>query len=154
MNFTPLELRPAISAHAKALERWTLLNAYLTELQTYSLDVATVNIVDTSIATINATTSTDGTLAGVIKRETMSLVRKVEKHAKIVPRNYYKNFWMVLGMTAFGLPLGVALGAAIKNMGFMAIGMPIGMAIGVGVGMAYDKKAAEAGRQLSMEINY
>ena len=60
--------------------------------------------------------------------------------------------WLAIGMSAFGLPIGVAFGLSIGNIGLMAIGLPIGMAIGAAVGTGMDKKALEAGRQLDIEI--
>ena len=71
---------------------------------------------------------------------------------KIVPINHYRNLWMVIGMSAFGLPLGVAYGTSIGNIGMMAIGLPIGMVIGIAIGTNMDKKALADGRQLSIEI--
>ena len=75
-----------------------------------------------------------------------------EKELKIVPKNYYRNLWMVLGMSAFGLPLGVAFGLSLGNIGLLAIGLPIGMAIGTLVGSKLDKKALESGKQLDIEL--
>ena len=60
---------------------------------------------------------------------------------------------MAIGMVAFGLPMGVAFGAALGNMAFLAIGMPVGLAIGLAMGSGMDAKAAEEGRQLNIELN-
>ena len=57
-------------------------------------------------------------------------------------------------MSAFGIPIGVAFGSSVGNMGLLAIGMPIGMGIGIAVGAHMDKKAADQGRQLDLEIKY
>lgn len=89
-----------------------------------------------------------------MKRQQTEILKFVEKELKIVPKNYYRNLWVALGMSAFGLPLGVAFGLSIGNMGLMALGLPIGMAIGVLVGSSMDKKALEQGRQLDIEIKY
>ncbi|WP_051416939.1 hypothetical protein [Sediminibacterium salmoneum] len=59
---------------------------------------------------------------------------------------------MVVGMSAFGLPIGVAFGMSIGNLGMLGIGLPIGMAIGIGVGSSLDNKAKLAGRQLAFEV--
>ena len=71
---------------------------------------------------------------------------------KLVPKFYYRNLWMVLGMSAFGIPLGVAFSMSIKNMAFIGIGLPIGMAIGMIVGTNMDKKAFDEGRQLDVVL--
>ena len=59
---------------------------------------------------------------------------------------------LVLGMSVFGLPLGVAFGASLGD--FLGIGLPVGMAIGIAVGMEMDRKAYENGKQLDLEIKY
>lgn len=57
-------------------------------------------------------------------------------------------------MAAFGVPLGVALGLILDNMGLIGIGLPIGMLIGLAVGAHMDKKALDEGRQIDFEIKY
>jgi hypothetical protein len=36
---------------------------------------------------------------------------------------------MVLGMSAFGIPMGVAFGLSMGNIGLLGIGLPIGMGV-------------------------
>lgn len=59
---------------------------------------------------------------------------------------------MLFGFTAFGLPIGVAFGLSMGNIGLMGVGLPLGMAIGLAVGYLLDKKALNEGRQLNIEI--
>ncbi|MNR38502.1 hypothetical protein D3C85_1566120 [compost metagenome] len=90
----------------------------------------------------------------LIKQEQTAILKHVEKAHKIAPKNYYRNLWMLLGFTAFGLPIGVSFGLSIGNIGLMGVGLPIGMAIGAAVGSSMDKKALSEGRQLDIEIKY
>jgi hypothetical protein len=57
-------------------------------------------------------------------------------------------------MAAFGIPIGVAFGASLGSMAFLAIGIPIGMVIGLAIGSGMDKKAFEEGRQIDLELKY
>jgi hypothetical protein len=75
----------------------------------------------------------------------------IEKKHKIVPINYYRKLWMILGMSVFGIPMGLGVGLSIGNYGMLGIGIGAGMAIGVGVGTSMDKKAFNEGRQLDFE---
>lgn len=59
---------------------------------------------------------------------------------------------MLFGFTAFGLPIGVAFGLSLGNIGLLGLGLPIGMAIGFAIGSLLDKKAFTEGRQLNIEI--
>jgi hypothetical protein len=90
----------------------------------------------------------------LIKQKQTKIIKLLEKELKIVPKNYYRNIWLAVGMSVFGLPIGVAFGVSIGNMGLLAIGLPIGMAIGTLVGSRMDKKAFEENRQLDIEIKY
>ena len=58
---------------------------------------------------------------------------------------------MALGMSAFGLPVGIMISVLTGNYAFVSIGLPIGMGAGVAVGSAFDRKAATEGRQLNIE---
>lgn len=86
-------------------------------------------------------------------RKTQSyMLNQVVKKMKWIPKNYYRNLWMALGISVFGVPMGVLFGAALGNMAYMSTGIPIGMVIGIAIGSAMDKKAQAAGRQLNLEI--
>lgn len=61
---------------------------------------------------------------------------------------------MVLGMSTFGVPMGIGFGLIMKNMGLLGIGLPIGMGVGMGVGNYLDKKALDQGRQLNVDLKY
>jgi hypothetical protein len=100
------------------------------------------------IGGINVFSGTDQELIKAIKAGQSIFIKLLEKELKIVPQNHYQMQWMVLGMSVFGLLLGVAFGAAMGNMGLLGIGLPIGMAIGIAVGKGMDTKAKNEGRQL------
>ena len=80
------------------------------------------------------------------------VARLVEQDLKLVPRGYYRNLWMVLGMSAFGIPMGVVFGMLLDNIAFIGVGMPFGMMIGIALGESMDQKAAAEGRQLDVSL--
>lgn len=84
-----------------------------------------------------------------IKKAQTEILKLLEKEEKIVPVNHYRKLWMIMGMSTFGLPIGVAFGLSMGNLGMLGIGLPIGMAIGISVGSSMDKKAKSQGRQLT-----
>jgi hypothetical protein len=91
-------------------------------------------------------------LGKIIRRTQSRILILIEKELKLVTKNHYRNTWLAVGMSAFGLPIGVVFGAILENMAFIGIGLPLGMAIGIAVGTAMDKKASENGKQLDLEI--
>ncbi len=135
----------------KSHKTYTQFVELLNELSKKELPETIISALNTSVDKINASTLEGKQLCRFIKQEQTSLLRKIEKELKLVPKNYYRNMWMMLGMTAFGLPIGASIGVSIGNIGLLGIGLPIGMGIGIVVGSAMDKKAFKEGRQLGIE---
>ena len=83
-----------------------------------------------------------------IKKEESKILDYVKEKYGYVAKNHYMSLWIALGMSAIGVPIGVAIGLALDQLGFMGIGIGGGLAIGVAIGSAKDKKAKEQGKQL------
>ena len=132
-----------------SIEQFKQLNKLLNDKK---LPVKIIEKINFEIELLNSSQLVGNSLLHLIKKKQNKIIRLTEKELKIVPKNYYRNLWMVLGMSAFGLPLGVAFGLSMGNIGLLAIGLPIGMGIGVLVGSKLDKKASESGKQLDIEL--
>lgn len=152
MHLTQLNDNPNAALSAKSNLYHIQIEYILNDLNNRDLPDYVVNSINAAVEELNATTKTEYALHKLLKQKQTDIVKVLEKELKIVPINYYRNLWMVVGMAAFGLPLGVAFGTAIGSMGMMGIGLPIGMVIGIAVGTKFDKRAHEDGRQLSVEI--
>lgn len=113
---------------------------------------AIVEEINSNVEEINSIADSGRTLRKKVREKQTRIIRTLEKELKIVPKNYYRNIWMALGMAAFGIPLGVVFRMSLDNMAFLGIGLPIGLAIGLGVGAEMDKKAFREGQQLDIEI--
>lgn len=133
---------------------YALFTKLLSELEKRELPDEIVVSINKDIDEINSVTNSGNELRKQIKQRLQRIIKLLEKNLKLVPKNYYRNMWMVLGMSVFGVPMGVAFGTSLGNMGYLAIGLPIGLAIGIGVGDGMDKKALKEGRQLDIEIKY
>jgi len=130
----------------------TQIEFILRDLDGRDLPDYLIKSINADIEEINSTTKTDYALHNLLKKKQKEIVTLLEKEMKIVPINHYRNLWMVIGMSAFGIPLGFAFGMAIGTIALMGLGIPIGMVIGIAVGTNMDKKAQADGRQLSIEI--
>jgi hypothetical protein len=144
--------RHNISENLKAFNAYQQLGKLLNALAVKELPIETVDLINNEIDQLNSISIIDKVFVKVTKEKENRVIKLIEKKHKIVPKNYYKKLWMVLGMSAFGIPMGVLLGLSIGNMGMLGIGLPIGMAIGVGLGSSMDKKAYNEGRQLDFEV--
>lgn len=139
---------------SKALEIYAQFRTLLGELRKKELSQNSVASINSNVAKINESSHEGNDLRKLIKQSQTAILKEVEKEHKIVVKNYYRNLWMLLGFTAFGLPIGMLFGLSIGNMGMMGIGLPIGMAIGSVVGLSMDKKALAEGRQMDLEIKH
>nr|WP_319399770.1 hypothetical protein [uncultured Carboxylicivirga sp.] len=154
MKLAELTLREELNYDSKSGKRFRIFNGLLIEIAKKELPDTIVSQINGSIEAINTHPSLDKPLAQAIRAHQAKVLKLLEKQLKIVPKNYYRNLWMAIGMAGFGIPLGVAFGTAMNQMAFIGIGVPIGMTLGIGIGSEMDKKAEKEGRQLNMEINY
>ena len=154
MNIVDLKSREDISSDVKLSGVYSQLDEILQELNKKELPQSVIETINKDIEEVNSTLFTDSKLKKLVKKKQTKIIQLVEKELKIVPKNYYRNLWLAVGMSAFGVPIGVLLGSITGNMGLLAIGLPIGMGIGIAVGTRMDTKASEEGRQLDMEIKY
>ena len=144
----------------KTFENEKIQNGYiqfgdlLSLINKKTLQEKSIQVINTEIDTINNIRVSSNILRKQVRKSQVKIIRFIEKSEKLVVKNHYRNLWMVLGMTAFGIPLGTAFGASQGNMGFIGIGMPIGMVIGIAVGTKKDKEAAKNGFQLQIMLKH
>ncbi|RKS53506.1 hypothetical protein BC962_1758 [Gillisia mitskevichiae] len=138
----------------KAISKeYELLEDLVQELQSRELPPEVVVDLNEEIFRLNAVIDNHLKLYFYIKLVKKKVLKKLIKDLEIVPKNYYRNLWLALGMCVFGLPLGIVLSTILDNISAIAMGLPIGLAIGVFVGSEMDKRAQENNRQLELEIN-
>jgi hypothetical protein len=125
----------------------------LAELRTKQLPDVIVEVINQDVSDINSLNTPDE-IRIAIKQKQKSILKILEKQLKMVPKNYYRKLWFILGIAAFGLPLGVAIGTMLHNIGLLGTGFPFGMLIGFAVGASMDKKAFKEGKQLDFEVKY
>ncbi len=154
MQIHTLKHREAIRVNTRLSDMYVQLAGLLKELDKHVLPETLVDAVNRQVNELNALPDEEHILRKQLRKKQMRIVKQVEKEARLVPKNYYRNLWLAIGMASFGIPLGLVFGLALGNMAFIGIGFPIGLAIGVAVGTGMDRKAQEQGRQLDVEVRY
>ena len=152
MEIKELKKRSSIAENKKLMSAVAQFNELLKQLKTRELSDPLILAINTHIDQINAISGSEKEWEKQIRNSQSSILQLLEKELKLVTKNHYRNTWLALGMATFGIPIGVAFGAILKNMGFLGIGLPIGMAIGIAVGSKMDQKALKEGRQINLEI--
>lgn len=107
-----------------------------------------VIMINQHIAELNMLSGSAKTIAKELRKRQLVLLTLIEKEIKLVTRHHYRKLWMLIGMLAFGVPMGIAFGAGFDNMAFLGIGMLIGMYFGFAIGNEMDHNAYENGNQL------
>lgn len=152
MNIKELSNKQNNFTDDKLAKIYAQFGELLNELRKRELPLNMDNSVNEYVDQINSSALSETELAKLIKQKQTSILKQLEKELKVVPKNYYRNIWMLFGMSGIGLPIGVVFGLSIGNIGLLGIGLPIGMAIGLAIGALLDKKALNEGRQLNIEI--
>ena len=154
MDIIKLRDRQDIFSDVKLRRVYSQFVEFLRELEKKKLSQSVVDSINNHVQEINSSSLTGNELMNIVRQKQIKILKQLQKELKIVPKNYYRNLWLTLGMSAFGLPIGVAFGLSTGNMGMLAIGLPIGMGVGIAVGSFMDKKAKDEGKQLNIEMRY
>jgi hypothetical protein len=142
------ELQPTENARLqKAHQQVTGLIAALDKREVPQDITEEINII---IANLNAGTGDEKQFARELNQAYQHILKLVQEKLNWVPKDFYRNQWMALGLSVFGLPLGVVMGLALDDMTYMAVFFPLGMVFGMGIGAGLDKKAVEEGRVLDI----
>jgi hypothetical protein len=147
-----LELKKRTDQNVKLTRKFLAFERLTEELGKMKLPNTIETAINKEIELINHFYGSDEGLINQLARAQKRILKLLEKQLRIVPRNHYLNLWMVLGMSAFGVPLGVVWGTTSGTMANLGIGLPIGMAIGIAVGAVLDGKARREGRQLDLDL--
>lgn len=138
--------------NSKINRKYIIFSKLIEELKKKDLPEEIVESINNGIDQLNSMAGTERNFKTMLYKIQSTILKDLEKKLNLVTKNHYRNQWMAIGMSAFGLPLGVVFGSILGNMAFLGIGLPIGMVIGMAVGAAKDKKALEEGKVLDVEV--
>ena len=154
MDIKELDIKPNIEQDKKLTNKYVYFEKLIDELKRREMPSEIMNSINQNIEDINSFSGSNKDLRKQIRKSQSNILKLIEKELKLVPKNLYRARWMAIGMSVFGVPLGMAFGVSLDNMAFLGIGIPIGMVIGMAIGAGMDKKAFEEGRQIDLEIKY
>lgn len=127
-------------------------NRLIQQLKEREIPETTIEFINNQIKETNSQELDSKKLLYFMRRVQVKIFQHLEKELKLVRKGHYKTMWLALGMAIFGVPLGVAFGFAMNNLGLLGVGIPIGMAIGIALGAGMDAKALSSGNQLDLAI--
>jgi uncharacterized oligopeptide transporter (OPT) family protein len=148
MPLTLLTSRSSFKENPKIAKAAQNLDALLRAIDQKSIPESHDQQINEIMAGLNAFSGSDSELLKALMTGQATMLKLLKKELKIVPQSHYQALWLVLGMSDFGMPLGVAFGAVMGNMALLGIGLPVGISIGITIGIGMDTKAKNEGRQL------
>ena len=154
MEFKKLELEQNLSQERNLAEKVQCFDKLISELEKKKVPIGIVNSINQDIDDLNSFSGSSKDFSKQLRMIQSRILKMLEKDLKLVTKNHYRNMWLAFGMSGIGIPIGVALGLSVGNIGLLAIGLPIGMGIGIAVGTIKDRKAQETGKQLDLEPKY
>ena len=154
MKVNRLSARKDLETSEKASSAFNQFNHILEELEKKELPTSLIENINDTVQLIDGFDGTPKEFKKQLKKHQSKMLHAIAKQQKIVTPGYYRNLWMAVGMAGIGMPIGVAFGASMDNMGLLGIGLPIGLAIGIAIGASMDKKAEEEGRQIGVTIKH
>lgn len=149
----PIE-RLHTGANKKTIALYQQLQDLMMALDEEMLTAETIELIDQQIIGLNAIDETEKNFQQSIRNTERNIIKLLEKRHRLVPRNHYRKLWMILGMSSFGIPVGMIFGLSIKNLSLIGMGIPIGMVLGIGIGKRMDEQAFKEGRQLNFESKH
>ncbi|MCL6258842.1 hypothetical protein M3O96_07085 [Aquiflexum sp. TKW24L] len=150
MEISEIKSRPEFSSKEKLNKKITCFSKIIDELRTRPIPPNVIETINTEISKVNASPGSEKEYLRTLSKAQTNTLKVIEKELNLVVKNHYRNLWLALGMAAFGIPLGVAFGISLGNLGLLGLGLPIGLAMGIAVGTSLDNKAAKEGRQLDV----
>lgn len=153
MKLQDLQLRNFSSQKNELVKEYTLLKKLIIELHERELPPEVVVDLNTEIAQLNSILDNDETLGSNIKQVKKKLLISLHRDLGLVPKNYYRNYGLAIGMSVIGVPIGVLLSILFNDYSYIAIGYMLGIVAGLAIGKLFDKNALENNQQLQLEIN-
>ncbi|MFW5656566.1 MAG: hypothetical protein ACOCXS_00585 [Bacteroidota bacterium] len=146
-----LEPKISVEEHKRLKLPYERLNTLLNELKNRDLSYDVSGTINDKVAEINAFGGTPKALSKLLTESHYNIITLVKNEEGLFPKNYFQNSWLALGLSVFGLPIGVVWMAIYDNAAFIGLGLPIGLVIGMFIGMQKDKKVKKENKQLNIE---
>lgn len=154
MKYNILLLRPELAEEKKLSERYQIFNQLTRELELKEVPETIIATINEAIDIQNKNEGNKNVMLKDYRSMQIKIVKLLEKELQLVPLHHFRNKWMLLGMSAIGVPFGLVYSRILDNLAMMSIGIPMGMGIGVMIGIHKDKKAFESGKQLNVVLKY
>jgi len=145
MQIEELKIRKSIEDNKRLFKAYKKMQTLIEAVNKKDIPEKAINSISKDIILLNDFMGTDKELTKILNKTYSKILKFVENELKLVPKNYYRNLWMGLGIL-FGVALGSTFSFLFDNS--IGLGIPIGMVLGLTLGSKLDKSAKDEGKQL------
>lgn len=142
--------RENIGQNKKLEKSYQKIQALVEELNKIEIPAEISSSINKDISKLDSFKGADNMLTKAINKTYSGILKLVRIELGLVPRHYYQNIWMALGLSVFGVPLGILYSTVTDNPGLFTIGIAMGLPIGLAIGIEKDKKAEKENKQLQI----
>ncbi|PHR99696.1 MAG: hypothetical protein COA80_03380 [Leeuwenhoekiella sp.] len=147
-TFLPIKVSKSSLDNSKLKFHLESFQNLIKSLESQQLKPETVAYINTEIERVNMEFKNEKRLKRQLVKAKSDLLIFLKENENLVANNHYRRLWMVVGLSVFGVPIGVNIGLLAGNTALLGVGLPLGMFAGMLLGKHLDKKAAEENRQL------
>ena len=148
MKISTCHINENLLSDKLVLKEQTTLNEYIQRVNKKRIPIKVGRVINKWMSEINRQRDDEKKTIQLIRRNKQKIESLLLQELNWVKKGYYQNLWTAIGISAIGIPLGVAIGTAVDNTGMIAIGICLGIPIGLYIGRTKDKQAEEKGRQI------
>ncbi|AZQ60818.1 hypothetical protein EI427_00900 [Flammeovirga pectinis] len=147
MSITKIQKRATTEGNKKLLSQYSKIENLLTAITQKELPESEITSINEQVDSINSFDGDDKALIKLLKRTYSTLISHLETKFSYTGKNYYRNRWLAVGMMG-----GVVIGTLTDSIN-IGVGLSLGLCLGIAYGTHLDKKAAENGNQLAIEVS-
>lgn len=152
MTFSQLKSKSAYKTNEVLNQKFVEFKKLIIAMKKKEIPAELIEEINAEIALINTFEGSEAALLKQYKNSLAGIISRLESKLSLVPKGYYRNKWMAIGIAVFGVSLGTVFGVVFNNMAFIGVGIPLGIGIGLAIGRIKDKKSFNNGKQLDIEI--
>ena len=121
MEIKKLQAKTQFEQDKRLSEKFNSFQKLIEELNKKDLPIEMVGTINMDIDEINNSSESNKEMLNQLNKKQSKIIKTLEKELKLVTINHYRKMWLILGMSVFGIPIGIAIGMSLGNLGLLGI---------------------------------
>ena len=117
MKISTCHINENLLSDKLVLKEQTTLNEYIQRVNKKRIPIKVGRVINKWMSEINRQRDDEKKTIQLIRRNKQKIESLLLQELNWVKKGYYQNLWTAIGISAIGIPLGVAIGTAVDNTG-------------------------------------